>query len=942
MIIKRILSLLLTVVSLHLFSQDELGQLPSKIKWEQLKTPAGKVIYPKGKEATAQRVANMVNYQKDSLTKSIGNRTTKLGIVLQNTGIVPNGYVGLAPFRSVFYTTPPEDIYTLGSIDWLDVLTIHEYRHAQQFSNSRQGRTNILYYLYGEYGWGAALNLAIPDWYFEGDAVWAETSFSHAGRGRTPSFSNQERAMALSNVEYSYKKSRNGSYKDVVPDHYRAGYTMLSFLRNEMGNEVMKPVIKDMNTLKYTFYPFSKALKANTGYTTTNLYNTAYNRANGKWKNQLSTIKITPTKNVTVIDNKNVKNYYYPQFNKDGKLFALKNSFKETDQIISIDNEGETKIVAPGINFGQYFYVNAQNFIWTEYQKNPRRGDENFSEIFIFNQKTDKKKKLTKKGKFFSPIINSTGDKVIAIHFSEDLKPSLKEINTSLEKTITSFEIGEAVTGLTFSSDEQNVIYVLKRNSKLAIWKYNLSSNEKTQLTPWTNHVIGPPRVHGSDVYYSSSYSGIDNIYKTSLNGLLEIEQLTSVTIGAYEPCVNKEGTALYFIEHTVTGRKVSSIDFKSISESRHVIKPKEPIDMKWQDETGDNAEIDDFLNNVPSVKYESTSYKGLFRGLKPHSWGVLPSNVTPSAYLDFNNYLNDLSVSLTSTYNVNEKALGYSAEVSYGKWYPLLSLGISQSNRTIGNSIFTETYDQQTVAGSLSVPLSWISRNYSISFNPEVGYSYSQISNRKWDDFSLDLPKESYSVLESGLGFSIAKRTATQNLASRLGVSLDVDYLTNTSKNNDYKFNSTLKLYLPGFGKNHSLRVEGGIQKELLSNAFQLTDEFTYTRGFVTPTVDEFISFSTEYALPIAYPDVGLGGITYFKRIILNGFYDYGQGTTLNYVPTEKQNYQSLGLEVMFDNTFLNFLPIGFGIRGSYLLNEDPLNLNEKIVPSFFIGINL
>jgi len=66
----------------------------------------------------------------------------------------------------------------LGSMDWLDILAVHEYRHVQQLSNTFNGLTKIGYFLAGEETWAGLSFLSIPEWYFEGDAVMAETAMS--------------------------------------------------------------------------------------------------------------------------------------------------------------------------------------------------------------------------------------------------------------------------------------------------------------------------------------------------------------------------------------------------------------------------------------------------------------------------------------------------------------------------------------------------------------------------------------------------------------------------------------------------------------------------------------------------------------------------------------------------------------------------------------------
>jgi hypothetical protein len=137
----------------------------------------------------------------------------KIDIVLQNQSVVSNGYVGIAPFRSELYLNAPQDGFMVGS-NWLDVLAIHEYRHALQFMNARQGVTKYGYYLTGELGWRFLSSLSIPNWFWEGDAIVSETASTAQGRGRLPSFYNGYKSLIYSEGTYDYQKARNGSIKD--------------------------------------------------------------------------------------------------------------------------------------------------------------------------------------------------------------------------------------------------------------------------------------------------------------------------------------------------------------------------------------------------------------------------------------------------------------------------------------------------------------------------------------------------------------------------------------------------------------------------------------------------------------------------------------------------------------------------------------------------------
>jgi len=78
---------------------------------------------------------------------------------------------------------------------------------------------------------------------------------------------------------------------------------------------------------------------------------------------------------------------------------------------------------------------------------------------------------------------------------------------------------------------------------------------------------------------------------------------------------------------------------------------------------------------------------------------------------------------------------------------------------------------------------------------------------------------------------------------------------------------------------------------------------------------------------LPLAYPDWGFGGLTYFKRIKANVFYDYSLAQ-INLTNTQTVASSS-GFELLFDTILLNTLPLTFGIRSAYKINN-PFNQNR------------
>ena len=122
---------LLVLVSPALWAQEEIGLNPPSLKWQQITTPAGRVIFPKGLDSLAYRAAGIMTYQRTHDRSLVGTgKTRRVPTILQNQSAMPAGFSTPAPWRNEFYLTPPQNLFT-GPVPWLDYLTVHEYRHAQ-------------------------------------------------------------------------------------------------------------------------------------------------------------------------------------------------------------------------------------------------------------------------------------------------------------------------------------------------------------------------------------------------------------------------------------------------------------------------------------------------------------------------------------------------------------------------------------------------------------------------------------------------------------------------------------------------------------------------------------------------------------------------------------------------------------------------------------------
>ena len=261
---RLLLACIFSSITLITFSQ-QFGGNPPSLKWRQINTDTVRVIYPAGLDSHAQRVASVVHYLAANKPFSLGDQLKKVDIVFQNQTTIANGYVQLGPFRSEFFLTPEPVNFNQGSVSWTDQLALHEYRHVQQFNNFNNGLSKLMKVLFGEDGYTLAINASIPDWFYEGDAVYQETAVSKQGRGRLPLFMNTYPSIWQAGKKYSWMKLRNGSLKDYVPNHYNLGYLLVNYGYEKYGTDFWKKVTRDASAFKGLFYPIQSAIKRNAG-----------------------------------------------------------------------------------------------------------------------------------------------------------------------------------------------------------------------------------------------------------------------------------------------------------------------------------------------------------------------------------------------------------------------------------------------------------------------------------------------------------------------------------------------------------------------------------------------------------------------------------------------------------------------------------------------------
>ncbi|MEL6923607.1 MAG: hypothetical protein AAFO94_06115 [Bacteroidota bacterium] len=539
------------------------GGHPSWIKWRQIDTDTVRLIYPEGLEPAAQRAVGMIHYMYANNRSSIGPHGGKFNILFRNQTVVPNGFVGSNPYRSEFYATPVLSNFA-GPVDWMDLLTIHEYRHVMQTHNADVGIAKLVHWLSGEATWAGMTFLAIPNWFDEGDATIMETALTPSGRGRVPKFLAGYRALALDSIRYSYEKLRNGSLKHFLPNHYRTGYLMSSYVRNNFDNELWSEIYSDAVRYRGIFYPFSRSLKKRTGMNTVQLYHQTLDEADARWRGEATDNNLRKSRVSQQLSRPHRKNtptfYRFPQpINEDTYIVAMR-SFKQRNALYQIqfpeNNKDakaygkETRLVQMGITFDENFSYKNGTAVWSELAFHPRWDYLNYYVIKSFNITTKEKKSLTSQSKYVGPDISNDGKRIVAVDVTDQRKYQLHILKafdgTLMEKINTPEDIFWAYPKWT--TDDQHLIVVATKEQQNALVKVDPASGEITELVPYTSNFIEHPYVTADYVFFTFGYNGTDNIYAVPIAGG-PVRQVTNAEVRAATAGLSLDGRyLLYFL----------------------------------------------------------------------------------------------------------------------------------------------------------------------------------------------------------------------------------------------------------------------------------------------------------------------------------------------------------------------------------------------------------
>lgn len=842
---------------------------------------------------------------------------------MQTMPTTANGYVSLGPFRSEFFLTPRQNSFELGSLPWNKTLALHEYRHVQQYSNFRRGLSKAFYYVFGQEGQALANSLAVPDWFFEGDAVHQETELSNQGRGRLPFFYNDYRSLWASGKNYSWMKLRNGSLRDQVPNHYPLGYMLTDYGYEKYGRDVWRNVTNDAASFKSLIYPFQKAFRKNTGQDFTSFRKEAIEHFEKESKLAPDSASSFGRYNKHFAGNEQ-----YPQWKDASEVIFVHDDYSRIAAFYAKNIiTGETKkIRTKSLSTDDYFSYRNNRIVYSAFEPDARWGWKNYEVIKVVDIHTGSEKTITHHTRLLSPDISEDGSKVIAVNSAPSGENSLALVDASNGSIIHNIPNPDRLifTYPKFYNDNKIVAAVRNNRGEMALGNFDVESGEAKWIVPFSTTIIAFPNVNGDTISFSMSDGDRDKLFIAVENKVYR-----------FDPDIVNHSTGNYQLA-SLNGKHVwtsfTAVGYKLYSGSGSF---SEVSNYTLEDPAPTKANQPNLITSLPPLSYPVTRYPRSYRLFNFHSWRPYISDPEYSYSLISQNILNTLQSEIYFTYNRNERFKETGAILSYAGFYPVLSAGGSFTfDRSFTDSGRVIKWNEVNATGRVSVPLSFAAGSFIQNLNLAGALTTKQVYYTGASKNTI--PDKRFNYAEWSVSASNQQIKAKQNIYPKFAQTVLARYRHIINNYTAHQLLLNTSLYFPGFAPNHSLVVQAAYQQRDTLQQYNFTNGFPFSRGYTDLDFPRMWKVGGNYHFPIAYPDAGFGNIVYLLRLRGNVFYDYSEVKSLRTGTTFP--FKTAGGELYFDTKWWNQLSLSIGIRYSRLLDNELLgiapNQYEIILP--------
>lgn len=934
---KLLTTFTLFLLSTYSFAQSlTLSQSSPSIEWERIHNEFVDVIYPVSMRSESIYIANLIEHYSSDVGATFNIKKPLLFTLIVRPEVAdPNGFVALGPRRSEWFASSNYSTF-VGSSEWYQTLAIHEYRHVMQFDYLDRGLINIADYLFGDFGKMLGFFLGVPSWYMEGDAVWAETKYTDAGRGRSPIFLARLKAILLSGEIPTYDEFLNGTYNTYLPNHYVYGYILVSNATKRFGEDFWTKVMAKVASIPHPYRIYS-AFESVAKVSFEDFYQQTMSELQAAW---------AVDKN-SKVDKVDYRENLYP-FAIGDSLYYLRSSLDNYTQLIKRSGgRTETLVQIPFIGSIQQFHAAGTSALYTEFHPDARYAYKGSSVVYRIDLKTGKRHKLVEDDRLYAPRLNHEGDHFVAVNFTNDQKWVLNEYDiegrAKRRVVIQDHKFSEAA----YVTADQVVAILSDPRGYKQIALVNLNNSQvSTLLAPSRNNIHALSTDKLGNILFEAQYKGIVEIFKFDRSGLLS--KCSNSSIASLSP--SSDGKAIYYSEIDSYGSHIAK---SSLSKCRQIEKSELTHFNYLGPNPSDNysqfpikvLEKQRELYSANREKYIPESYGDIDKRLFiPHSWSFVGGRGFQIG-VTTDNYLGTMGINAAFGVDSEESENFGNFRLDYKRFYPIFSLHAELRERHVDIYSFANDLEWNEKLAGLEVTLPYLAKSghYNSKHALSIGASYLDASEYNETNINRPGPDRFFYIYSASASFSLFKDLTYRSIIAPWGFKLEGRY--DDAHNPHIGAYSGSRLYAgakaqtPGLFNHDGLFVTFDYEKQRDSRtAYQFTPwkadvlGYVFSRGYDYEAVAEYRKLTGNYIFPMAYPDLNIWGLYYLRRVFGTLFFDHTE-TKSQY---HNQSMDSYGAQVELESKFFRVLPINWG--GRYIhRTRDGKNIAE-----FYLGTDI
>jgi hypothetical protein len=682
----------------------------------------------------------------------------------------------------------------------------------------------------------------------------------------------------------------SGSFRDYVPDHYRLGYQMVRWSYHHLGERVWDDVAHYVSRNPQFIAPMTFGLKRHYGMNQTGLFRRTCADLTAQW-NSLPRVEnyshriVTPEKSYTT--------YRWPLWVDAGTLVAFKSDLLGTSRIVEVAAETGAERVLTHTGQVSSRPVLADGVLWwTEFRQSVLWDERVSSRLCSFDLATGRKQTHRSDDQVFYPTPLPDGEMAyVAYDYSGRFSIVCGGERLALPLNIE-------VTGLAWDDSTERLYFIGLDDGGMFLATVE-GAEGFSRLTPSRHITISDLRAAGGRLYFGSIVSGKDEAHCWDIATGTEY-RLSNSTYGSFQPSTPNGGK----IALTTYDRHGYHLALQNVSGAVEQPQRTLPIDLvnpplkRW------GVPVMDSLVYTPAEEERSVAGRRVRRFsrvaniFQPHSW--VPADFYPPAAISESDLTMHLGATVMSQSLLSDAtswlAYGWNQRggsmlrggMSYSGLGPLMEVDFSWGGApqtlytALPEGLTLGLKKQLSFTGRLSLPMRVSSGSWYSTLTPAAEYHYNNgVIFKQITSLEGELTR-GVERLSLSLGYSGQKRMAVSEFLPRWAFSARIGYVTNPT-NSDFRglWTASLGAWLPGVVRPHSLRVRAGWQQA----AGRVDAPFMFRMKEVFPRGAEYdfsarrwLSGSVDYQLPVWYPEGGITGIVYFKRVRLNLFADYAR----------------------------------------------------------------